>query len=889
MKAIIANYFQSRQCGALSFLLAAVFALAAQTARAAATWTGAIDGYIKNVDNYSEDDPSWGLWFKSDNLTGNSTTSIYLKENLSGDWVVKSGSSEKHHHGLNFQKGDWELHSQTSESIFTYSNTNSESGNADRYHVKIAESGDASLRLYDLNLTTKYLYLGLKGHAGSLTVDSNGTLTITSDNFSIGCQDANSSGSLTVNNGGKVSAQKIFVGNAANATGTLTVNGGTVENGSNPLYVGYAADATGYLYLNGGTVVTRNLFKQNGTGTVVFNGGTLRAREAYSQYGGLTGNANLALYVGARGGTIHTGGFGIHVTNTLAHDSSLGDVVDGGMTFKGGGSATITAEQGYTGGTTVEIGTTLKLNSTSASSILANLAVAIPETAPAEGVYTLITTDGDYTLDPNVLGGIGKPEGATLRLSSDHKSILCVYGNPANTWIGGSVGSLSSPGNWSLGYVPQSGDGCVIGNTAAATLTVGDTFAPASITFAADSAAVTISGDAITGVAAVTNLSSASHTINARVNFAGAIAVAQNARGYPTRTQSHVTFAGGAHAAAGCTIADWGAADAGYSHVVFGKYCFANTASSPFTAKAYQVSADGDCRFTVTEGASLYIPYAGDMREIEVLSGAKVDVGSMAISGDNDRVSHKNFGEMAVTNLAVASTKNKYLTNNQGTDTAAVFKFNAITNSMTANWFYLADANAASKHTIYIGDGGLNFEGTAAAYCIGAIGADDFLTIRPWYSNFTIANRSDSGQAFIFNGGTTVFNTTDESGTGRTITVDAKTRVRYSSTVNVSGSGTLKLNKSPAYDSDKTMAMAVSDSATLSLASGVTLGATTAVAAGATLEVAESGTVTPGADLSLADGATLKFTFTQRKTAPVVDMTDKSVTFGDQKRPMQTF
>ena len=51
---------------------------------------------------------------------------------------------------------------------------------------------------------------------------------------------------------------------------------------------------------------------------------------------------------------------------------------------------------------------------------------------------------------------------------------------------------------------------------------------------------------------------------------------------------------------------------------------------------------------------------------------------------------------------------------------------------------------------------------------------------------------------------------------------------------------------------------------------------------GATLKVAESGTVKLGGDLRLNDGATLAFNFTDRRNAPVLDLTDKTVTFGTQ-------
>ena len=50
------------------------------------------------------------------------------------------------------------------------------------------------------------------------------------------------------------------------------------------------------------------------------------------------------------------------------------------------------------------------------------------------------------------------------------------------------------------------------------------------------------------------------------------------------------------------------------------------------------------------------------------------------------------------------------------------------------------------------------------------------------------------------------------------------------------------------------------------------------VNSGATLQVAQSGTVALDGGLTLADGAVLGFNFTQKKVAPVLDLTDKTVT-----------
>ena len=47
---------------------------------------------------------------------------------------------------------------------------------------------------------------------------------------------------------------------------------------------------------------------------------------------------------------------------------------------------------------------------------------------------------------------------------------------------------------------------------------------------------------------------------------------------------------------------------------------------------------------------------------------------------------------------------------------------------------------------------------------------------------------------------------------------------------------------------------------------------------GATLKVAQSGTVALNGGLTLDDGAALGFNFTEKRTTPVLDVTDKTVT-----------
>ena len=267
------------------------------------------------------------------------------------------------------------------------------------------------------------------------------------------------------------------------------------------------------LVMSNGVVKTQTLQYGNGAAdaTVLFDGGTLQAAQSGTL---VKAHSRLAVSVGPRGGVIDANG------KAVAIEEELSGV--GGVTFKGRGSVTLAPGNTYAGVTTVEIGTTVHV--ASADEIGSGLAVTVPEEAPADCVYALLAIDGAGTFDASVLTGVVPPANATLRLSVDAKSVLCIYGNPQNTWVGGASGSLSDNANWSLGFVPTSGENCVIGNATAATLTVGGAFAPASITFPPDTALVTVScPGAISGIEAITNRSAVSQVFSCAVGFVGAL------------------------------------------------------------------------------------------------------------------------------------------------------------------------------------------------------------------------------------------------------------------------------------------------------------------------------------------------------------------------------
>ena len=508
----------------------------------------------------------------------------------------------------------------------------------------------------------------------------------------------------------------------------------------------------------------------------------------------------------------------------------------------------------------------------------------VSDASLADGEYTLITSTAD--LPAGVATGFtvdAQTESRTCLVTLDNHSLRLAVGEAAISalpciWTGAAGdGKMDTAGNWLNNRKPETVGAVVLFPSETATIDNNISgFAPSSITFGNGTGSVTIEGNAMTGVVAVTNTSStASHTINVPVYFSGDIQVKQAAMAeLGDLTKAHVTFAGGAYAALGYSIEN-GSTSGGYSRCIFGKYYLANAADNPWTATV-QGSANRIC---LADNSLLYIPYAGKMTELYIGSGAKVDIGEMAI-GEAGRVSYRNNGEVVVTNLTLSGTGDRTMCWNQGTEVSPVFKFERVETSMTGNWLYFSDGNGATKGVYYIGAGGLNFSSTSAkgTYCIGRNASNDAQTLRPWYSDFTIADRGNGEKSLVINRDVT-FCTDDEEGTGRTITVDAIVQGNNSPTITVSGSGTLRINKAAANATQPPVT--VTNTATLAIKPGASLTTSTmTLNSGTTLQVAQSGTVTLGGNLTFKDGAALGFNYTTRNE-PVLDLSGKTVTFDE--------
>lgn len=418
--------------------------------------------------------------------------SMAFVEKVGGDWrVEENGSYGQFRMGEGLNSSSEFYHRSGTLTVYSYICVGgNDSSTIGRNYFEIS-GGTVTHGLAGFNYPVLVGWQGAVGVHNELRVTGNGVLNSTS-----------------------------YINVADTAPGILTIDGGEVNVPNGRVMVSWSrkADEPGTVNLNGGVLFTMGVVRDDtrtgaADGFLSFNGGTLKA----AAEGTLIGGDRLNVSVGANGGTIDTDGNAVEIARPLLEDEeSLG----GGMTFKGGNVVALASGNTYAGTTTVELGTTLSV--ASASDIPAEIAVVLPDGGAEDGVYTVFTVTGGETLDAVELERLSKPDGCTLRLSADSKSVLSIYGNPPNTWIGAADASLSDPNNWSLHLVPQSGDGCVITSPTEASFYVGDTFAPSYVTFQDGCAAVTIvsaEGHGLYNVREIVNLSSNVQTFDVPVSF----------------------------------------------------------------------------------------------------------------------------------------------------------------------------------------------------------------------------------------------------------------------------------------------------------------------------------------------------------------------------------
>ena len=613
----------------------------------------------------------------------------------------------------------------------------------------------------------------------------------------------------------------------------------------------------GNLYLNGG-VFEAKLFRFHNAvnwqtyGYVVFNGGTYKAMSDGSMV--TTADCRkgaismLLVKVGSRGGTIDTAGHDVIFPLQLLKEGS----VSGPLTVKGGGSLALSNSNiTYNNKIFLEAGTTLAVsNDTAAANILAN-GIELTGTPEFDKGYTVFVCNKELAesdLD-NITCSFAE---IAKSIGADGKSIVvtCTGDKDLSAfvprYIGPADGSLSDAANWTPAGVPASGNVYIKSETAA-NLTVGDTFSPNSITFLPGGAEVTIRGNDLANIEAVTNLSSAVQTFANKVAFKDAYRVYCD--GYA------VNFAGGATAT--CPAGDM--VDNAVSHVLMGNITFtANWAQgdivNPYTVPNGSVLQGEDARGTGTTSSHCFL---------SIEPGGKAYFKTAFVSHNKSLIN--TDGELHVKDVLEVgdgdSTANSHATHDEN-DIGVIYagglhKYAKKNVYIKLPALYIGSQGLGAKaqdYTIHFADAAKTVYATADFEIFGptnnrtksdwGLSLDNQVTFNTQGHTITWIGGANGSGALVKDGeGTLVF---DPPGTG------------LSGAVTVKG-GTLKVKS----------------------AKGVSTGETT-VKAGAVLEVAEGGTL-GSSEVTLEAGSTLALTTTSSQPEKLISNTLKLPTEGKAK------
>lgn len=741
---------------------------------------------------------------------------------------------------------------------------------------------------------------GNAGH-GVLIVENGGFVNVTGGS-KFGCKMSGSnkytqSSEIYVNAGGTLNLAKTELG--AMGKKTIVIDGGLLKTGANfeSEYSSsglYKSDNTRLRVVNGGVLeVGGNFYVNSSSGVdvkenVLFDGGTFRAGKDMSTLSSSAGNGDYTDFlVGVGGMTIDTQGYTItwqtridesegKVTKTgsgklnlnwTTYNSGGLDVDEGTLSFGG------TDTRIWNGPLTVKSGATLekqtgnnpewlapsvvfkdgaKLNipysggsvgAVSANAITLEGALAVSFSAtPAPGAYPLLTILGEGTFDANAIQNITLPDdpafaGAVLSLSADAKSVVLILSSDP-VWIGGMSGDLGVASNWSNGAVPQAGTNAIITAAAAAFLTNSAAFTAKSITFSAGCPKVTIEGAPLEGIEAINNLSSANHEFKTAV-VADALSI--------SNTTTYCVFTGGLTAnSVSFDVAD------NTKAAIYGDWRIKGDWHPVKGNRLY----DGA---TVTVDGTLVDP-----DNLSISAGCTVTAAALYTSGSHKHIGYINEGRLVVTGqLKIEASEDCFLVRD-GQGGKATVEFGSYYANTPGKW-----ARINAKNVI-VGAGGM--------YCATQVHFVESPVLHSRTGGFSI----DAANGICYSGnsaGVTI--DTTQYGTENTpamVTVNAvykKQSNTNSGAMTVTGCGTVLFNSVSTFSNGLT----VTNTATVAVNPGMCPGnGTVTVRGGATLQVAQSGMVALNGGLTLDDGAALGFNFTEKRTTPVLDVTDKTVT-----------
>ncbi|GAC1550406.1 MAG: autotransporter-associated beta strand repeat-containing protein [Collimonas sp.] len=340
-----------------------IFSVGGRASGGAANTTGLTNGTLTlAAQNNTITASTFGVGNVSRSVQGPATNvgTVYLGQNntINADRIFIGASQASGN--MSFQSGvtDGKLVLRGTDGNSPVSNWNIGVGNNSNYSAT-ASNVDLSAGSLDAKVSNLTIATGVYGNTiatGALTIGSG---TLDADNIILGQRTSTvvsgnnngATGTLTVKSGGTVTAHSMMLGDRSggtygSATGVLNVNGGTVS--AQTMTLGNGASGSGTVNINSGGTLQAGTIQRGGTGTINWNDGAIAnlADGADTRISG----ANIVL---ANTGT-HT--FEIDGDNALASVSSIISGAGGTLAKAGSGVLALTANNTYTGGTTVNDG-----------------------------------------------------------------------------------------------------------------------------------------------------------------------------------------------------------------------------------------------------------------------------------------------------------------------------------------------------------------------------------------------------------------------------------------------------------------------------------------------------------------------------------------------------
>ncbi|MBK3824082.1 autotransporter outer membrane beta-barrel domain-containing protein [Paraburkholderia aspalathi] len=262
-------------------------------------------------------------------------------------------------------------------------------------------------------------FIGVGGgpNAATLTISDGATVTAQST-VAIESIGSGATGIATVTGPGSqllLPGTALAVGeyiNGGEGNGTLTISNGGLVSAQTVTLGEFDAGTTGVLNLDGtssarGVLVTTSLAKDLGSGTVNFNGGILRAGAASSNF--ISGFSAGNLVVDTGGLYLDTNGFDVTITDGLSGS--------GGLTKIGNGTLVLNSENPMTGNSEVSAGT-LEVGDSSNSNAVLGGNLSVDQAAVLLGYGTIA---GNLINNGTVIPGGAPGTIASLSVGGNYK------------------------------------------------------------------------------------------------------------------------------------------------------------------------------------------------------------------------------------------------------------------------------------------------------------------------------------------------------------------------------------------------------------------------------------------------------------------------------------